>query len=472
MSKKISAFFDDAIGTLDAVGIAEAIATKKISATEATNAAINRAEKVNGTLNAIVVKTYEVAKENALHHAKGDFAGVPTFVKDNENIKGFPTQLGTFAYKSKIAKRNSKFVNQLISTGLNTIGKSTLPEFGLICSTENEKWGITRNPWNTDYTTGGSSSGSAAMVASGVVAIASANDGAGSIRIPASCCGLVGLKPSRNRLINADGTDLLPLNLICEGVLTRTVRDTALFYSAAEKYYYNIKLPKINLVSEPNKKRLKIAFFENIAKDKLGHQDKDTYNNIEKTASLLQSLGHQVEQLPFPIDIDALSDHFLNYYGFLAYVLSNWGQLVFKSKVDKQELEPFTKGLSAKFRNNMYGTTKSLSLLKKTGKELELLFDKYDLIMTPVLAHKVPTIGHFSTHLSFEEITHKAVSFASFTGIQNVTGAPAISLPLGTCNNGLPLGIQFIAPYGHDKQLIELGFELEMAQPWHFIYNS
>ena len=222
MSKYVSAFTNDALGTLDAVGIAEAITAGKISAAEVTAASISRAEKVNGELNAIVLKTYEEATQKAQSKPTGLLGGVPTFVKDNELMEGLPTQFGTLAFKSKPAQHTSRFVKQFLSTGLNVIGKSTLPEFGLICSAENPKWGITRNPWNTDYTTGGSSSGSAALVASGVVPIALANDGAGSIRIPASCCGLVGLKPTRDRLMNAEGIEWMPVNIVHEGVVTRT----------------------------------------------------------------------------------------------------------------------------------------------------------------------------------------------------------------------------------------------------------
>ena len=222
MAKLVSAFSNDVLGTLDAVGMAASIAKGNISAKEANEAAIARAEKVNAELGAIAYKTYDMARERAATLPSGALGGVPTFIKDNEMVKGIPTQFGTKAFSAKPAKKNSRFVDQFLSTGLISIGKSTMPEFGLICSTENPNWGITRNPWNTDFTTGGSSSGSGAMVASGVVPIALANDGAGSTRIPASCCGLVGLKPTRDRLVNAEGVDSMPINIVFEGVLTRS----------------------------------------------------------------------------------------------------------------------------------------------------------------------------------------------------------------------------------------------------------
>ncbi len=470
--KKISAFTDDALGTMDAVAVAEAIANGKISAQEAAEAAIARAEKVNGELNAIAIKIYDTAREQTKTKPHGDFFGVPTFIKDNDNMKGLPTQLGTYAFTSKLAKRNSKFVDQYLSIGVNPLGKSTLPEFGLICSTENPNWGITRNPWNTDYTTGGSSSGSAALVASGVVPIATANDGAGSTRIPASCCGLVGLKPSRDRLINFDGSEVLPLNLGYQGVLTRTVRDTAAFYAAAEKHYCNPKLPAMGLVQHPGKKRLKVLFFDNIAEGKIGHQDADTYQTQLHAAKLMTSLGHTVEQIPFPFDIGEMSQHFLNYYGFFAFAFTSMSGLMVKAKVDKKQLENFTTGLSAQFKKNALKLPKSLRILKKSGAEAERYLEEYDLIMTPVLSQKVPKIGHFNMELPYQEIAHRAVSFASYTGLQNVTGSPAISIPMSTSSDGLPIGVQFIAPFGQDKTLLELAYEIEMAQPWSFLYNS
>ena len=472
MSKQISAFTNDALGNLDAVGVAEAIAKKQVTVQEVTEAAIARAEKVNGELNAIVIKTYDDARNYNTLAKDGALYGVPTFIKDNENIKGYPTQLGTGSFTSKIAKKNSRFVNQFHSTGTNSLGKSTLPEFGLICSTENERWGITRNPWNTDYTTGGSSSGSGALVASGVVPIASANDGAGSIRIPAACCGLVGLKPTRHRLVPMDGSELMPLQIVYEGVLTRSVRDTAAFFAAAEKFYKNPKLPQLGHVTQASKKKLRIVFFENPAAGKGAHQDAETYRVQLETAALLQSKGHTVEQLPLPIDIEAMTNHYLMYYGFLAYMISHHGRLVLGTKVNHEVLEPFTLGLSKKFKDNKLKLPRSIKTLRQVGADTEKLFDTYDIIMTPVLAHTTPQIGHFSPNLSYEEVSKRAVEFATYCGLQNITGAPAISLPMGKTENGMPVAVQFSAPFGLDQRLLELAYEVEEAKPWKLLYNG
>jgi amidase len=472
MGNKVNAFSNDSIGTNDAVGIAALIKSGEISAQEAIDAAIKRAEAVNGQINAIAIKTYERAQNQVKELNDGALSGVPTFVKDNIPVKGVPSQSGTLAFKAKPAKKNSKFVEQFNATGLITLGKSTLPEFGLICSAENPNWGITRNPWNTDYTTGGSSSGSAALVASGVVPIASANDGAGSTRIPAACCGLVGLKPTRNRLVNPDGSELLPINIGYEGVLTRSVRDTAAFYAAAEKYYKNPTLPEMGMVEHPAAKRLRIAFFENIPIGKIGHQDTETRNTLISTANLLATLGHTVEEIPFPITIEDYTNDFLNYYGFLSFIQRDLGRVLFQAKVDKAKLEPFTHGLSSQFKRNLFKLPNSLKRLRKMGEDFEQYFKTYDIILTPVLAHTTPQIGHFSIELNYDEVSQRAVAFAPFTGLQNITGAPALSLPLGRTTEGMPIGMQFVADYGHDKRLLELAYEIETSQPWKFIYEA
>lgn len=472
MGKLVNAFTDDALGTLDSVGVAAAIASKKVSIEEITEAAINRAEKVNGSLDAIVLKSYDGARNKNHVNEKGMLYGVPAFIKDNENLKGHPTQKGTGAFKAKVEDKNSKYVNQFFSTGVNCIGKSTLPEFGFICSTENERWGITRNPWNTEYTTGGSSSGSAALVASGVVPIAIANDGAGSTRIPASCCGLVGLKPTRDRLMSMHGSDSLPVNIVYSGVVTRSARDTAAFFAAAEQFYYNPKLPKLGHITKPLGRKLRIAFFENLPEGKQGHMDEETFRVQLESAKLLESLGHKVEMIKVPLDIEKLTIHYLNYYGFLSYMNNNFGRFILGSKVDKSMLEPFTKGLMKTFSKNKFMLPKSLKILKESAITTERELEKdYDLIMTSVSTITTPKIGYFSPTLSYEEIAKRASAFASFLPLFNISGAPAISLPLGVSNNGMPIGVQFAAPHGQDGMLLELALQLEEAQSWKHIFD-
>lgn len=471
MSKKISAFTDDALGTLDATALAEAIRRGEIHPREALESAIARAERVNPHLDAIVLPMYEEVLANS-RPTSGAFAGVPTFIKDTDHIAGYPTQMGTGVFKAKPARKNSRFVNQYLSTGLINLGKTTLPEFGLICSTENERWAVTRNPWNTDYTTGGSSSGSAALVASGVVPIATANDGAGSIRIPASICGLVGLKPTRGRVYGLDGSELLPIQVVHQGVLTRSVRDTALFYSEAENFFKNKKLPELGHVKKPGKKRLKIGLVNNRPEGFLGHQDEATQRIQRETAHLLENLGHSIILFDFPIEADDMVDLFMNYYGFLAFMTTRFSTLTLNARVNRKELEPFTEGLSHRFRKSILNFPRTVRRMKQLGREALTLFEEFDVIMTPVLAHKTPQIGYLSPKIPFEEVSRRAVHFALYCGLYNVTGNPAISLPLGADDNGMPMGVQFAAPFGMDKLLLELAYELEEAKPFRRINQA
>lgn len=470
MNDIVNVFTNDALGMLDAVGIAEAIAAKKVSVAEVTDAAIDRVSRANEKLGALVLETYRDARLSYRLAPDGLLFGVPALIKDTDDIRGYPTQMGTGAYRAPKAKRHSSFVKQFFSTGLNSLGKTTLPEFGLLCSTENHRWGITRNPWNTAYTTGGSSSGSGAMVASGAVPIATANDGAGSIRIPAACCGLVGLKPSRGRLVSMEGTNLMPINIVHQGVVTRTVRDTAAFYAAAERFYKNHQLPPIGHVKHATKTRLRIAFLDNPVPGQAGHIDADTYQTQLDTARHLESLGHHVEKIPLPFDVEGLVWHFLNYYGFLAYVVSQWGDYVYHSKIHKDQLETFTLGLANRFRRNLLEMPKSLAILQQAARDTEnLLRTRHDVLMSPVGAQKTPKIGYFSPELAYDEICKRAADYAPYTGLHNVTGAPSLSLPLGTDSNGMPVGVQFTAAMGQDRRLLELAYELEAAKPWKMI---
>jgi len=472
MNHIVNVFTNDALGTLDAVGVAEAIATKKVSVAEVTDAAIERVRRANEKLSALVVETYREARLSYRLAPEGLLFGVPALIKDTDDVRGYPTQMGTGAFRAKTAKKHSAFVQQFFSTGVNALGKTTLPEFGLLCSTENERWGVTRNPWNTAFTPGGSSSGSGAMVASGAVPIATANDGAGSIRIPAACCGLVGLKPSRRRLVSMDGTDLMPINIVHQGVVTRTVRDTAAFYAAAERYYQNRNLPPMGHVKHAGQKRLRIAFLNNPKAGQAGHIDADTYQVQTDTARLLESLGHHVEKIPMPLDVEQMTWHFLNYYGFLAYFVSQWGNYVYHSKIHTEQLETFTTGLARRFRRNVLEMPKSLAVLRQAARDTERLFEeRYDVLMTPVGAQKTPRIGYFSPDLAYDEICKRAADYAPYTGLQNVTGAPSISLPLGIDSDNMPVGVQFTAALGNDRLLLELAYELEAAKPWRMIYQ-
>ena len=461
--KSINAFCDDALGNLDATGVAHRIRSKEISPSEAIEAAISRAEKVNPSINAIATKMFAQARSMANTPYEGEFSGVPTFVKDNDDVEGVPTSHGTLALKPTPAKRSSKFVGQLHSLGLICLGKTTMPEFGLTGTTESSAFGATRNPWNLSHSTGGSSGGSAALVAAGVVPLAHGNDGGGSTRIPAACCGLVGLKPTLGRLVNMEGSHLLPINLAHQGVLTRSVRDTAGFYSSAERIFQNKKLPALGLVTGPARERLRIGFF--IHGPEHYRSDSDTVSAVQHAAKLCQNLGHEVTEIAYPFK-PALADDFLLYWAMLAFSFNNFGRSIYRSRINKNKLERLTVGLSKHFQKNIYKMPMALKRLRSFKHEYEHAFDSFDVMLSPVTGHPPPEIGYLGPDISFTSSMERLRHFVPFTAVQNISGGPGISLPIGISRANVPIGVQFSAPFGLDKRLLELAFELEEAHPF------
>ena len=234
--RRVHAFGDDALGDLDAVGLADAIRAGRVGRADVIEAAIARTEAVNPSLNGLAHEAFQQARETtSASAASGFLSGVPTFVKDNVDVAGQPTMRGTDAWAPQEAVADSVFTKLFMATGATSLGKTQMSEFGFSASAEHPRLGPVRNPWDTAFTAGASSSGSGAFVAAGVVPIAHANDGGGSIRIPAACNGLVGLKPSRGRLPLDPELSRMPVGLVANGVLTRSVRDTAAFYREAER---------------------------------------------------------------------------------------------------------------------------------------------------------------------------------------------------------------------------------------------
>ena len=458
--QSIDSYTDDVLADLDAVGVAERIARKEISSLEAVEASIERLLKVEPCLNAVAEEMDDWARKSAGSFTPGRFAGVPSFIKENDDVKGVPTAHGSAALNAKPAKRSSDFTRQFMSLGLIPLAKTRMPEFGLTGTTESSYFGATRNPWNLDHSTGGSSGGSAALVAAGVVPIAHGNDGGGSIRIPAACCGLVGLKPTRGRLKNIEGSHLLPINLGHQGVLSRSVRDTAVFYAEAEKYFWNRKLPSVGEVLGPNVKRLRIGFYT----DGPGHflSDSDNVAAVHKAAKICSELGHHVEELSFPFD-PAFGDDFLLYWGMLAYMFSKAGALIYGAKVDKHKFEPLTLGLRKFFQKNALKAPMAIKRLRAFGEVYEQALKGYDLMLSPVLGHPPPKIGYLAPDVEFESAIERLKRFVPYCAIQNVSGAPSIALPVGHSQQHVPVGVQFFAPFGQDKRLLELAFEIEQV---------
>ncbi|MGB3674358.1 MAG: amidase [Candidatus Nanopelagicales bacterium] len=452
MADAFKTYRDDALGTLDAIGVAEAISTGKISAEEARDAAMERSAQARAPLNAVA----SLADSPAI--GTGVFGGVPTFVKDNEDVVGLPTSHGSRATSRTPKTAPSAFVSHFEQLGFTVLGKSTLPEFGLTATCETLAFGPTRNPWNLDHSTGGSSGGAASLVAAGVVPIAHANDGGGSIRIPASCCGLVGLKPSRGRLVARPELEKLPVQITAQGVVTRSVRDSARFYGEADRIHG--ELPPIGDITGPSAKRLRIAVVED-GMDGLP-VDPQVREAVNRTVDLLAHAGHQIEYVPFPFDLQFGKD-FLRYWAALAFAIQVGGKSAFDPEFDKTKLEPFANNLAGLVKGFAVRLPATLRRLKQFPEVYETKFVDYDAMISPVLSHPPPPIGYLGPDVDPHDHMVRLLRYASFTAVQNVSGAPAISLPMSVSREGVPIGVQISGPFAREATLIELAYEIEEA---------
>jgi amidase len=465
----VHAFGDDALGDSDATELAARIRSKEITGTEACEAAIRRAEAMQPLLNAVECTDYRRALAGADAPSPGPLSGVPTYVKDNVDVAGLPTGHGTDAFVPKPASADGPFVEQLKAVGLNVLGKSRLPEFGFSASTEYAGRDPVRNPWHRDYSAGASSGGAAALVAAGVVPIAHANDGGGSIRIPAAACGLVGLKPSRGRLVPDAADTRLPVRIVTQGVLTRSVRDTAGFYAGAEAHWRNPKLPPIRSVEGPSRTRLRVGVVVDSVTGTA--TDGETRGSVLSAADLLSDLGHQVEEAPMPVS-KRFAEDFSLYWGLLGLLVATAGSRVLDRDFDVTRTDNLTRGLARMYRRELARTPGVIYRLRRSTQEYRKVFTRHDVLLSPVLGHTTPPLGHLSPTLPFEELFPRLQAYVGFTPLNNASGGPAISLPLGRTTAGLPIGCQLSADLGDERTLLELAFELEQARPWRRIQDA
>jgi amidase len=466
----VSAFDDDALGELDAVGVAEALRSRAMSPTDAIEAAIARTQKVNPQLNGLAYEAFDGARDRAAaaHRYGGYFDGVPTFVKDNVAVAGMPTMQGTDAWEPRPQAANGDFARLFLATGLVPLGKTQMSEFGFSGSAEHPRLGPVRNPWDSDYTAGASSSGSGAFVAAGVVPIAHANDGGGSIRIPAACDGLVGLKPTRGRLPVDKDVARMPLLLVANGVVTRSVRDTAAFYREAERVYRNPKLPPIGDVTRPGKPRLRIAVCtQSIARE----ASPEVRELTLKTAAVLEGLGHRVTPIDNPVPAQ-FKDDFLLYWSFLAFAIVRGGKHAFGPSFDRTRLDNLTAGLDRKAARNLHRVPLAIARLARSRRITARLGQTYDAVLMPTLAEVTPRIGHLDPTAGFDQVMDRLIDWVGFTPLQNATGDPAISLPLAQAADGMPVGMMLSATKGHEARLLELAYELEEARPFRGIQTA
>ncbi|MFI1461696.1 amidase [Nocardia carnea] len=466
MSDRVHAFTDDVLGDHDAVALAELVGSAAVRPDELAAAALARAEAVNPRLNAIAhpCPTPRHAADDS-----GIWYGIPAFVKDNADVAGLPSCHGSAAITPHPAGKDDRFTAQLLSTGITVLGKTTMPEFGFTSTTEFESSDPTRNPWDTGHTVGGSSGGSAAMVAAGVVPVAHGNDGGGSLRIPAACAGLVSLKPSRFRHLDNAEARQLPIKLISEGVLTRSVRDQAAYHAAAEKYWRNPKLPPIGTVEGPSARTLRIGLLTTACNGL--EPDAETAAAVHSTAQILEAAGHSIEPMASPV-APSLVEDFLRYWGFLAQMSGVTGKLSHGRSFDAARLDAFTKGLAATFRRRLLATPGSLYRLNKARADYDEVLTRYDVILSPVLTHTTPELGYLRPGVPFDELLDRVTNFVGYTPINNVTGSPSIAVPAGLTDTGLPVGVMLSGAYGDERTLLELAFLLEAQRPFPRITES
>lgn len=464
------------LANYDALGLAELISKKQISPLELVDDVIRRVEQVNPKINAVLTKLFDV--EKARERAKqgigdGPFAGVPVMLKNLTQYKDARIDAGSRLFARYIEKNgspfrtNSQLIDAMERSGMIVAGVTNAPEFGLLDTTEPVLHGVTRNPWNIDHTAGGSSGGSAAAVAAGIVPFAHATDAVGSIRMPASQCGIFGLKPTRERELGntrAWSLGIESLNISSELCLSRSVRDTAAFLNLVEKKGGE-NLPPVGFISGPSKKRLKVALILESIQDKKPHPEVE--KAVRASAQLLEKLGHKVEEAKLEINGMEFNDAFL---GLAASFTLRQIELLPSRDIKREDvLEPWTLGLIdlAKKRGGLQPCAqRAIKVFAEANAAVEKLFKTHDALLSPVMLVPPYKIGWHSPTLDFDTLLGRFLDEVGYTPLHNAIGAPAMSVPLYWTRGGLPVGSQFAAWRGGEATLLGLAYELEEARPW------
>ncbi len=479
---------------LDGLALAGLVGKGEVTAAELLELAITRAEAVNPRLNAIIIPMYDIARERAGQSLDGPFAGVPFLCKDlYQEYAGVATAYGCKAWKDSghKAKAHAEITRRWLQAGVVIFGRTNTPEFGAKAITEPEAWGPTRNPWNTAHVPGGSSGGSAAAVAAGIVPMAGANDGGGSIRIPAGHCGLFGLKPGRGRTPWGPDFNELLQGAAINHVLTRSVRDSAAMLDAScgpeLGSFYHIEPPGRPYLEEvgADPGRLKIGFS---TRSPVGTEvSPDAVAAVEQAARLLESLGHVVEEGEPAIDgVQLGKDFVMMWFGNMAATVD---AIQAQTGCGSEGFELDTL-IMAEFGRTVRASEFVASMLRWNdySRQLAEFHQRYDFWLSPTMARPPAQVGQIATPpwqqkaarallnlgLSglllktdiIEDMVRENLQWVPYTQLGNLTGAPGMSVPLYWTGKGLPLGVQFLAAPGDEDKLIRLAAQLEQAQPW------
>lgn len=452
---------DPAVASLDATGQAEAIARGDLTAKTMLEETFQRIASLNPMLNAVVLSDFEGATGRAGAASSGAFAGVPILIKDMTDTAGLRTTYGSRAYLGNVPEVSDPYVTALERAGFNVCGKTNTAEFGLTATTESLALGPCYNPWNVDYSTGGSSGGAAASVASGMVAIAHATDGGGSIRIPAACCGVFGFKPSRGRNVGLGDE----FTILHHGAITRTVRDAAGLLAATERAEPAPGLEPVNRVEGPSATRLRIGYrLQGLAGEV---PDADVQTAFEGAVELCRGLGHRVEPFEIEAGSEAFFDAFLDLWASFGFSLLDTFEKQFGRRPTLQDFEPLTFGLAEYFkRRGPASVPESMQLMQSIAGAFVERLGSIDVLLTPTLTSPSVRIGYLNPALPFELFLERSRFFSGYTPIHNIAGTPAMSVPLAWNDANLPVGLQFSAAPSRERTLLELAYELEQSQPW------
>jgi len=459
----------------DGVELAGLVRRGEVTPRSLAKLLLEAVEKVNPKINA-VIQTYPEIPDSLNSNITGPFAGVPFLIKDlGPPQRGKLQEKGSRLTKGFVPQMDSYLTTRFREAGLTFLGRTTAPEFGTSSTTDSILMGPTRNPWNPEMMPGGSSGGAAAAVAAGILPVASASDGGGSIRIPASCCGLVGLKPSRGRISLGPDRDEGKTGLVVSFVVSRSVRDTAVMLDAVSRPIlgdpFTIVQPSRPFAHELDAPLEKLRIAWTVASWRPDSPvDGEVRQLVERTAGELERMGHDAREASPPYDYEGYLTAFCNItsFGFDIY-LDGLGKMM-NRPVSEDTIEPvnlsqyhYAKALTSR---DLVATHSFLNKFRRTFGDF---FQQYDLLITPTLSLPPGLIGKYSTQrndLSFVEYIRMTDEINMHMPAANITGLPAISLPLGQSNSGLPLGVQFISRFGNEVLLIRLASALEKVMSW------
>ncbi|WP_447728656.1 amidase family protein [Sphingomonas koreensis] len=443
----------DAIARLDGHGQAELVRRGEVPAHALVEAAIARIEAVDGALNSIAVRAFGHARAAAARVDHGAaMAAVPYLLKASLEYPGFPCEAGSRAKKGEVARRALPLVQALDGAGMVPVGMSTMPEFGLNASGEALLYGPTCNPWDLARSSGGSSSGAGAAVAAGLVPFATASDAGGSIRIPASNCGIIGFKPSRGWNVRARAYNLVDDILCSDSLYGRSMRDTV--WAARQLR------PAEKGSAMPAGRKLRIAL-DLTGMDGAG-PEAEVEAVVRRAAALCETLGHHVEEVTQPIDHAGLRTGFTTLWDYLGgETVDHYGARA------SEVLEPWTLGLAERrARVTPEMLADALAQVDRASAALTGFHARFDVVLSPVTASVPPLLGHLAPTRPTDELFEALFGYVNYTPLHNMTGTPSISLPLFPATSGLPVGAMFSAAAGGDELLLGLGQELEVANPW------